>query len=88
MGIALVHSSLDVPQGRGKIERLFRFVRSQLLPGFKGGTLQDINETLGCWIRDVLPPVQASGHRTGLPITLHQQDRVRQASSRRSGRLL
>ncbi|CAO0819633.1 hypothetical protein DFAR_1040020 [Desulfarculales bacterium] len=53
MGITLVHSPLDVPQGRGKIEKLFRAVRSQFLPGFKGDTLCDINEALECWIRDV-----------------------------------
>lgn len=53
LGIALVHSPPYVPQGRGKIERFFRTVRSQFLPGFKGDTLQDINEALECWIRDV-----------------------------------
>ncbi|CAO0821609.1 transposase [Desulfarculales bacterium] len=53
LGIALVHSPPYVPQGRGKIERFFRIVRSQFLPGFEGGTLRDINEALGCWIMDV-----------------------------------
>ncbi|CAO0822229.1 hypothetical protein DFAR_2910003 [Desulfarculales bacterium] len=42
-----------VPQGRGKIEKLFRTVRFQFLPSFKGDTLRDINEALECWIRDV-----------------------------------
>ncbi|CAO0824858.1 transposase [Desulfarculales bacterium] len=53
LGIALVHSSLYVPQGRGKIERFFRTVRSQFLPGFKSDIFRDINEALECWIRDV-----------------------------------
>ncbi|CAO0824576.1 transposase [Desulfarculales bacterium] len=53
LDIALVHSPPYVHQGRGKIERLFRTVRSQFLPGFKDDTLRDINEALECWIRDV-----------------------------------
>ncbi|CAO0823663.1 transposase [Desulfarculales bacterium] len=53
LGIALVFSPPYVPQGKGKIEGLFRTVRSQLLPGLKGDTLRDINEALECWIRDV-----------------------------------
>ncbi|CAO0820761.1 transposase [Desulfarculales bacterium] len=42
-----------MPQGKGKIERFFRTVRSQFLPGFKGDTFRDINEALECWVRDV-----------------------------------
>ncbi|CAO0819907.1 transposase [Desulfarculales bacterium] len=53
LGIALVHSPPYVPQGRGKIERLFRTVRSSFLPGFKSDTLRDINEAWKCWIGDV-----------------------------------
>ncbi|CAO0820399.1 hypothetical protein DFAR_3990046 [Desulfarculales bacterium] len=46
MGIALVHSSPYVPQGRGKIEKFFRTIRSQFLPGFKSDTLRNINKAL------------------------------------------
>ncbi|CAO0821564.1 transposase [Desulfarculales bacterium] len=53
LGTALVHSPRYVLQGMGKIERLFRTVRAQFLPGFRGDTLRDINEALECWIRDV-----------------------------------
>ncbi|CAO0824132.1 transposase [Desulfarculales bacterium] len=53
LGIALIHSPPYVPQGKGKIEKFFRTVRSQFLPGFKGDTLRDINEALECWVRDV-----------------------------------
>ena len=53
LGIALVHSQPYKPQGRGKIERWFRSVRSQFLPGFRGKTLQELNEALECWIRDI-----------------------------------
>jgi len=53
LGIALVHSRPYKPQGRGKIERFFRTVRSEFLPYFKGKTLSDINECLDLWLRDV-----------------------------------
>jgi transposase InsO family protein len=53
LGIALIHSRPYKPQGRGKIERWFRTVRTQFLSGFKGKTLEDLNEALQCWIRDV-----------------------------------
>lgn len=52
LGIALVHSRPYVPQGRGKVERFFRTVRSQLLSGFRGSTLEELNLALGCWLRD------------------------------------
>ncbi len=53
LGIALVHSQPYKPQGRGKIERWFKTVRTQFLPGFRGRTLHDLNEALDCWIRDI-----------------------------------
>ncbi len=52
LGIALVHSKPYKPEGRGKIERFFRTVRSQCLPGFKGNTLQELNEHFERWVRD------------------------------------
>jgi len=53
LGIALIHSSPYKPQGRGKIERFFRTVRSQFLPGFRGKTVEDLNEALDLWVEDV-----------------------------------
>ncbi|CAO0821287.1 transposase [Desulfarculales bacterium] len=87
LGIALVHSPPYVPQGKGKIEKLFRTVRSQFLPGFKGDSLWDINEALGCWIRDVYYQRKHLGIGQ-LPVTLLQQDGMRRAGPRRPGRLL
>lgn len=52
LGIALVHTPPYTPQGRGKIERFFRTVRSQFLSCFLGDTLRDLNETLDLWIRE------------------------------------
>jgi putative transposase len=53
LGIALIHSSPYKPQGRGKIERWFRSVRSQFLIGFRGNTLTELNEALELWLNDV-----------------------------------
>ena len=52
LGIALVHTPPYTPQGRGKIERFFRTVRSQFLPCFHGNTLEEINISLDLWIRE------------------------------------
>ncbi len=46
LGIALIHTPPYTPQGRGKIERFFRTVRSQFLPCFHGNTLEEINISL------------------------------------------
>jgi putative transposase len=51
LGIALLHSQPGVPEGRGKIERLYRTVRSQLMPLLAGASsLEQMNETLSTWI--------------------------------------
>jgi len=51
LGIALLHSRPGIPEGRGKIERFFRTVRSQLLP-LLGETvyLQQMNAGLYHWL--------------------------------------
>ncbi len=53
LGIALIHSRPFKPQGRGKIERFFRTIRSQFLPGFQGKTLPELNEALDLWLNDL-----------------------------------
>jgi putative transposase len=53
LGIALIHASPYKPQGKGKIERFFRTVRMQFLPGFKGKTLEDLNEAFDLWLNDI-----------------------------------
>ena len=52
LGIALVHTPPYTPQGRGKIERFFRTVRSRFLPYFTGTTLEDLNISLDLWVRE------------------------------------
>jgi hypothetical protein len=53
LGIALIHSPPYKPQGRGKIERFFRTVRTQFLQGFKGSTLPELNETIELWLNEI-----------------------------------
>lgn len=53
LGIALIHAKPYQPQGKGKIERFFRTVRSDFLPGVRAKTLHDLNLALDCWLRDV-----------------------------------
>jgi transposase InsO family protein len=53
LGTALIHSRPYKPQGRGKIERFFRTVRTQFLQGFKGHTLEDINEAFDLWLNEI-----------------------------------
>ncbi len=58
LGIALVHARPYKPQGKGKIERFFRNIRTSFLPGFMGTSLEEINETLDLWISDLYHPRQ------------------------------
>jgi transposase InsO family protein len=53
LGIALIHSKPYQPQGRGKVERFFRTVRTDFLPGVRAETLNDLNEALDAWLREV-----------------------------------
>jgi transposase InsO family protein len=53
LGVALIHSTPYQPQGRGKIERFFKTIRTEFLPGFKGKSLADLNEALVCWLMEV-----------------------------------
>lgn len=53
LGIALVHSKPYQPQGRGKIERAFRTLRTDFLAGVCAESLKDLNEALDAWVRDV-----------------------------------
>ncbi len=53
LGIALLHARPYKPQGKGKIERFFRTVRSDFLSDFKGNTLEDLNQALWIWLNEV-----------------------------------
>jgi len=53
LGIALIHAKPYMPQGKGKIERFFKTVRTEFLPCFHGETLDEINEAFDLWLREV-----------------------------------
>ncbi len=51
LGVALIHSRPYIPEGRGKIERFFLTVRTQLIPTLPESlTLDRLNELLVAWI--------------------------------------
>jgi hypothetical protein len=52
LGIVLVHARPYQPQGKGKIERFFKNVRTRFLPSFMGDTLEEINEAFELWLSD------------------------------------
>ena len=52
LGISLIHSKPYTPQGRGKIERFFKSVRSGFLSTFEGNTLADINASFAIWLTE------------------------------------
>jgi hypothetical protein len=51
--VALIHSKPYTPEGRGKIERFFRTIRSEFLPDFNGESLTELNEVLDRWLEDI-----------------------------------
>lgn len=53
LGIALIHARPYQPQGKGKVERFFRTLRSDFLPAVRTQSLNDLNLALDCWLRDV-----------------------------------
>ncbi len=71
LGIKLVHSRPGKPQGRGKIERLFRTVRDQFLVEITDDVaaaitgLAELNRLLAAWIETVYHPAIHS--ETGMP---------------------
>ena len=50
LAISLIHAKPYTPQGKGKIERWFKTVRSSFLPLFKGAGLVELNEALTLWV--------------------------------------
>jgi transposase InsO family protein len=52
LAISLIHAKPYTPQGKGKIERWFKTVRSSFLPMFKGSGLIEINEALTLWVTE------------------------------------
>jgi putative transposase len=95
LGIALIHARPYKPQGKGKIERFFRTVRSDFLSGFQGTSLKDLNQALQIWLREVYHQRKhsATGHTPFhrfasrmeclRPAPVNLKDYFRQAARRR-----
>lgn len=67
LGIALLHSEPGVPEGRGKIERLFRTIRSQLMPTLlDASSLEALNTALGAWVAEYHQRTHSSTTQTPL----------------------
>jgi hypothetical protein len=67
LGIALLHSEPGVPEGRGKIERLFRTIRSQLMPTLgDASSLEALNAGLRAWVQEYHHRVHSSTSQTPL----------------------
>jgi len=52
LAVSLIHAKPYTPEGKGKIERWFKTVRSNFLPLFKGAGLIELNEALQRWITE------------------------------------
>lgn len=52
LAIILIHATPYTPQGKGKIERWFKTVRTRFLPACNAATLTGLNEALDRWIND------------------------------------
>jgi putative transposase len=52
LAVSLIHTKPYTPEGRGKIERWFKTVRSSFLPLFKGTGLPQLNDALIRWITE------------------------------------
>jgi len=52
LAITLIHARPYSPQGKGKIERWFKTVRTRFLPHYSADTLEQLNVGLDRWIAD------------------------------------
>ncbi len=48
--ISLINAKAYQPEGKGKIERWFKTIRSSFLPTFTGNTIEELNSALSQWI--------------------------------------
>jgi transposase InsO family protein len=53
LAIALIHARAYKPQGKGKIERFFRTVRSGFMPAADASCLEQLNRSLTAWLENV-----------------------------------
>ncbi len=52
LAITLIHAKPYTPQGKGKIERWFKTVRSRFLTNCTAATLTELNADFDCWLNE------------------------------------
>lgn len=73
LGFSVVHTPPYTPEGRGKIERWFRYVRDNFLSTLKDDlTLAKLNELFSDWVDDYHNKVHSSTGQT--PLIRYQQN--------------
>ena len=71
LGIALIHATPYTPQGKGKIERFFRTVRSSFLCNRTHNLINRFKRCFRTWLQDNLSPEKTQRHRTDPLCPLH-----------------
>lgn len=66
LGIAIKHSRPYIPQGRGKIERWFRYVRDNFLSLYTIKTLEALNESFDTWVDEYNNKIHGTTRETPL----------------------
>jgi hypothetical protein len=80
LGIALIHSTPYQPEGRGKIERFFRTVRTQFLPSLADTlSLEELNRELVRWIEAYHDTIHTTTRQKPLDRYLAHLHCIRQA---------
>ncbi|MCP4160817.1 MAG: transposase family protein [Deltaproteobacteria bacterium] len=73
LGIGIIHTPPYVPQGRGKIERWFRYVRESFLVKHDSfNSLEEINESFSDWLCDYQKKIHSTTKQT--PLARYKQN--------------
>lgn len=81
LNIGLVYATPYQPQGKGKIERWFKTIRSSFLPAVTSKTLDELNQALGRWMDQYHTRIHSSTGRTPFDRFTQQLDGIRPAPS-------
>jgi putative transposase len=84
LGIAVIHARPYQPQGKGKIERFFKTVRTQFLPTFTGTTLAEINAAFTAWLDEYQSRLHSATGQSPLKRFTRQMHCLRPAPERLS----
>jgi len=84
LGIRLIYATPYAPQGKGKIERFFGYVRSSFMPEVESSrirTLEGLNQAFWAWLElKYQQRVHSEIEKTPMEAFLPHKDRIRRAS--------